>query len=260
MTRRRVALVAGTVVLGLTSGGMATAAEAGVPATEAVVPVAETVAPGARAGVPAAAVPTFTDIGPGDAFYADVVWMASEGITTGWADGTFRPTAPVTREATAAFLGRWWLETLVIPPCDPADERVFTDVGSGNPFCTAIEFLSFVADAGYPDGTFRPADQISREAFTALLLRSYEGSSAQCDAGPRTFTDVPSGHPFCGYIEQAAEMGIVTGWPDGTFRPGLPIERQAFAAMLHRADAPVVKTLAPVRDEIASLDGWLSQG
>lgn len=246
MRRRRVALVTGMVLVGLTGGGLATAAPA---------PVAEQVAP-------AAAAPAFSDIGPGDAFYADVSWMVSSGIATGWADGTFRPTAPVTREAAAAFLTRWWFDDPVIPLCDPTDERVFTDVGAGNPFCTAIEFLDFIGSTtGYPDGTFRPAESVTREGFTALLLRPYSNTSATCDSGPRTFTDVPSGHPFCGYIEFAAEMGIVQGWPDGTFRPGLPIERQAFAAMLHRADTPAAATvLEGAGAPVASLDAWRTQG
>lgn len=208
------------VVVGLASGGLATAAQP---------PVAE-------AAAPALVAPSFTDIGPGDVFYDDVAWMASNGITTGWPDGSFRPTASVTREAVAAFLARWSWGDSLIPPCDPSDIRMFTDVDERNPFCTAIEYVAWITESGYPDGTFRPAQPMTREAFAAMLLRGYSGTSPVCDDGPRTFTDVPAGHPFCGYIEMAADWGIVTGWPDGTFRPGKLIERQALAAMLHRAD------------------------
>ena len=219
---RRAPVAAGLVALGLVGGSL----------TAAAAP------PAVAATVPAVVEPAFSDIGPGDAFYDDVTWLAGQGITTGWADGTFRPTAPVTREATAAFMARW-VESFsgeVIPPCAGDVERTFGDVGAGNPFCGAIEWLSGFAMYGYPDGTFRPAANVTREAFAAVLMRGY-WVEPECDpATPRTFTDVGAGHPFCGYIETAAEWGLVTGWPDGTFRPGLEIERQAIAAMIHRAD------------------------
>lgn len=49
----------------------------------------------------------FRDIKPGDQFYKEVSWMATRGITTGWADGTFRPTDTVRRDAMAAFIYRY---------------------------------------------------------------------------------------------------------------------------------------------------------
>ena len=216
---RNAAVLAGLLVLGLTAAGPASATSTESPAT----------------GAPAAAVTSFSDIGPGDAFYEDVAWMTTAGITTGWPDGTFRPTAPVTREAMAAFLARWVFEP-VIPPCDPSTPRVFPDVTAGNPFCSAIEWLSEFAVTGYPDGTFRPSAPLTRGAFAAIMMRGYK-ASATCDpATPRVFTDIPASNPFCGYIESAAARGIVKGWPDGTFRPSLLISRQAIAAMLHRAE------------------------
>jgi hypothetical protein len=53
---------------------------------------------------PAAA--SFTDVGTGHPFFADVEWMAEVEITSGYEDGTFRPAAPVTRQAMSAFLFR----------------------------------------------------------------------------------------------------------------------------------------------------------
>jgi hypothetical protein len=61
------------------------------------------------AGAPAHAAPAtapFSDVRPGDAFHREVSWAAAAGITTGYPDGSFRPGAPVSREAMAAFLYR----------------------------------------------------------------------------------------------------------------------------------------------------------
>ena len=41
------------------------------------------------------------------AHYEAITWLAAEGITTGYRDGSFRPTQPVTRGEVAAFLYRY---------------------------------------------------------------------------------------------------------------------------------------------------------
>ncbi len=48
----------------------------------------------------------FSDVGVTHPFAQAIGWMASEGISTGFGDGTFRPTLPVTRQALAAFMQR----------------------------------------------------------------------------------------------------------------------------------------------------------
>ena len=48
-------------------------------------------------------------------------------------------------------------------------------------------------------------------------------------AGLSTFTDSEPGDPFHDEIEAIAAAGITTGFPDGTFRPGDPVSRQAMA-------------------------------
>jgi hypothetical protein len=48
----------------------------------------------------------FSDVGPNNQFHDDVDWLVQHQITTGFPDGTFRPTQPVSRQAMAAFLSR----------------------------------------------------------------------------------------------------------------------------------------------------------
>ena len=48
------------------------------------------------------------------------------------------------------------------------------------------------------------------------------------------FSDVAPDHEFAGEIDWLADVGIITGFPDGTFRPMEPITRQAAAAWLER--------------------------
>jgi hypothetical protein len=59
-------------------------------------------------------------------------------------------------------------------------------------------------------------------------------------AGDFAFTDVPSDHPFVEEIDFVADARIAEGFPDGTYRPGQPVSRQAMAAFLARAQSYVV--------------------
>lgn len=51
--------------------------------------------------------PTFTDVTADNQFYKEITWLASTGISTGYEDGSFRPTQPVKRDAMAAFMYRY---------------------------------------------------------------------------------------------------------------------------------------------------------
>lgn len=186
----------------------------------------------------------FTDIGPSDTFYDAVDFLSYAGITTGYPDGGFHPTGTVSREAMAAFLYRYMNHTTTIPACT-GTERMFTDVPVGHPFCGAIEWLGGSGiTTGYADGTFRPGANVTREAMAAFLYRGFvDPTIPTCTAGPRTFTDVGTAHPFCGAVEWLYTSNLTTGWPDHTFRPAASIERQAMAAFLFRfIDAGLVPT------------------
>src|SRR5699024_7060819 len=61
------------------------------------------------AGSPEVEEPTsavFTDVPASDMYASEIAWMKEQGITTGWADGSYRPLAQTNRDATAAFLYR----------------------------------------------------------------------------------------------------------------------------------------------------------
>jgi hypothetical protein len=49
---------------------------------------------------------SFSDVPDSNTFHDDISWMAANGISTGYAGGTFRPGEPVTRQAMAAFMHR----------------------------------------------------------------------------------------------------------------------------------------------------------
>jgi hypothetical protein len=130
-------------------------------------------------------------------------------------------------------------------------EPVFRDVPPTHPFYAEIECLSDLgATEGYGDGTFRGSSPITRQAVVAWLWRL---AGEPVPAGDPPFSDVSASHPFADAIAWAAEEGLVHGYPDGTFRPGANVQRQALAAWLWRqAGEPEPLGSPPFSDVSAS--------
>ena len=83
------------------------------------------------------------------------------------------------------------------------------------------------------DGTFRPLNDIDRNATAALLYRM-SGSPAYTAPKTSSFKDVRPGSAFYKEIHWMSAQGITTGWNDGTFRPLDQTHRDAMAAFLYR--------------------------
>ncbi len=95
----------------------------------------------------------------------------------------------------------------------------------------ALEVLT-----GYPDGTFRGEDEITRAEFAAVVVRALGLESAASYAkGSSQFSDVEAGAWYTGYINVAANEGIVNGYPDGTFKPANNVTYAEAVTMLVRA-------------------------
>ncbi|OWY61537.1 hypothetical protein B7486_63275, partial [cyanobacterium TDX16] len=58
------------------------------------------------AGDPTPPNPGFPDVSPSHPFFEEIAWLVDAGIADGYADGRFKPSAPITRQAMAAFLFR----------------------------------------------------------------------------------------------------------------------------------------------------------
>ncbi len=111
--------------------------------------------------------PGFSDVPPSHPFHTEIAWFASQGITTGYPDGTYRPTLALTRQAIAAFFHRQ-AGGDPGPFADPG----FSDVPPSHPFHTEIAwFASQGITTGYPDGTYRPTLALTRQAIAAFFHR-----------------------------------------------------------------------------------------
>lgn len=111
---------------------------------------------------------------------------------------------------------------------------IFWDVLPSRAFASQIAWLaSSGVTNGYSDGSFRPLGTVNRDAMAAFLYR-FAGSPAFTAPAVSPFTDVTPSTPFYKEISWLAQSGITGGFSDGSFRPGLSVNRDAMAAFLYR--------------------------
>ena len=84
--------------------------------------------------------------------------------------------------------------------------------------------------SGYPDGTFRPNNMITRAEFVVLV----NNSMGYTKSGYAYFSDVPSHYWGKNAIQTGVAAGYISGDGNGIFRPNDPVTRQEAAAMISR--------------------------
>jgi len=156
----------------------------------------------------------FTDVLPIHWAYDWIEILYNTGFTSGYPDGTYRPENPVTRAEMAVFLLNGMGVT--VPPTDGS--HPFSDV-SGH---WAEKYIEELYDqgitGGYPDGTYRPENLVTRAEMAIFLLKGIGATPPPSDSR-HPFSDI-GGHWAEAYIEELYDQGITGGYPDGTYRPG----------------------------------------
>ena len=177
---------------------------------------------------------SFIDVPSSYPFATEITWLASAGISVGWATPQgrlFEPQTPIARDAMAAFLYRFAGSPAFTPP----SRSPFADVPITYPFYKQITWLAATGiTTGYPDGTFQPGSSVNRDAMAAFLYRFAGSPAFTPPSTSSSFTDVPTTYPFYKQITWLASTGITTGYPDGAFQPGSAVNRDAMAAFLYR--------------------------
>lgn len=90
---------------------------------------------------------------------------------------------------------------------------------------------------GYPDGTLRPSSPINRAEALKILLLTANADRILAELGPSDFTpatfpDVPPNSWFAQHVAKGEALGLLEGYPDGTFRPAQPITRAEAAKLI----------------------------
>jgi cell wall-associated NlpC family hydrolase len=132
----------------------------------------------------------------------------------------------------------------------------FSDVAPTNQAYRAITFLSGAGVlSGYADGTFRPGLSLTRAQAAKMLVKLWDVPPQ----GTSPFRDV--GSQYAPYVAAAAARGWITGYPDESFHPNVPLSRQQMALILVRSLgwASEAKSLSPAA-VTKSLQGFADVG
>lgn len=164
------------------------------------------------------------------------------GYVKGFPNGTFQPNRGITRaEFITMVNGAFKIKG------NPGDGASFSDVDAGDWFASAVQAASgngYVK--GYPDGTFRPLKQINRQEAASLLM----GVLKVDEKATLRFTDNSQiGAWARPAVAGLVAKGVISGLPDGSFRPLRTITRAEAVAMINRGLEVQVKPEQPVEPE-----------
>ncbi len=109
----------------------------------------------------------------------------------------------------------------------------FSDVSAdywASPFVQALASRSVIV--GYPDGSYKPDQPVTRAEFAAMLQKAFPQSPTTRQLPSGGFSDVPSNYWAAAVIQRAYETGFMSGYPGNVFRPNQQIPRaQALVAL-----------------------------
>jgi uncharacterized protein YkwD len=183
---------------------------------------------------PMACLPPFYDVHTTDFFFDGVRHLFCFGAIGGYPDNTFRPGNTTSRGQFSKIV----VEAMGWPLLNPPTPR-FVDVQPGSPFYPYVETASaHNVISGYGDGSFRPADPVSRGQLVKMVVLA-EGWPLLNPPTPR-FVDVQPGSPFYAYVETASAREVIGGYSDGTFRPGSTTSRGQVAKVVYYARNSVI--------------------
>ena len=176
----------------------------------------------------------------------------------GYEDGTVRPGANITRAEVATIFFR--LLTDETRESYWSQSSGFTDVASGAWYNNAVSTLTRAGILdGYEDGSFRPNASITRAEFTKIAVSFFKHAGG---ASANPFNDVPDSAWYAEFVKAAAELGLIDGYEDGTFRPNAPITRAEACTIVNRTlgRAPDKDNLLPEHEMLTwpdnSRDAW----
>ncbi len=175
--------------------------------------------------------PLFSDVPKGHPYETEILWMHAQGIDTGYADGTYRPTRVVTRADAAATLYAYAGDGAVPTVRYPT----FWDVPRTHRSYRAVEWLAAqrIADSR-PIPLFAPSLPLDRTSLSVWLYRL--AGEPEVDASGLAFRDVPKKLAARDAIAWATQTGVVDPASATTFGVLRPVTRQDLARSLYRVD------------------------
>ncbi|WP_298830048.1 S-layer homology domain-containing protein [uncultured Planococcus sp.] len=120
---------------------------------------------------------------------------------------------------------------LSLVPMNNAEAATYSDVPVNHRFYDDIAYLYENDVVGY-NSRYGVDKKLTREEAAVMLSKALKLDGTQANT---KFKDVDASSPWSGYINSAVKAGIITGFPDGTYRPKEIMDRGQMAIVMARA-------------------------
>lgn len=112
--------------------------------------------------------------------------------------------------------------------------KTYSDVDSNAWYYKNVQLISAkgITD-GYPDGTFRPNNNVTRAEFAKMVVETFQFDTTGQEV--TKFEDVKSTDWFYSYVATLYNLGIINGRSETKFSPNAPVTREEMAKMISLA-------------------------
>ncbi|MEX2459768.1 MAG: S8 family serine peptidase [Paenibacillaceae bacterium] len=153
-----------------------------------------------------------------------IVKLADLKFINGYGNYKFLPDRTITRAEAVAIINQafGWTGQEMAP---------FNDVFNKDWFAAAVANGSKVkVVTGFPDGSFKPNQPLTRMEMVALLAKAKGSKPASLSKD--SFSDIHEGYWGLDLLRGMKKMGWITGYKDGSFQPERPATRAEFTELL----------------------------
>ncbi len=193
----------------------------------------------------------FTDVNAGDWFYNAVCDVYENDLMKGVEETVFAPDKTTSRAMIVTILARLSKEEITSITTAP-----FIDVKPDSWYGPSVAWaISKEITDGYPDGSFMPDKDVSREEIAAFLYRYLVCKGYDPEPGDATFKDEDkiSGWSM-NYVKALSGAGIILGDDNGRFNPQKNATRAETATMLSRLTEYLEKQAVDPSDEVKFIE------
>lgn len=170
---------------------------------------------------------SFSDVTSSTHYGPEIMSLVGQGILSGYPDGTFKPSGNVKRAEAAKMLAvAFHIQTENNP-----NTAQFSDIDTTQWYYKYVNalFIKLILK-GYPDGTFKPENEISRAEFVKMLFESngkpLQEMKVACD-------DLTTVQWFTPYADNACQKKLLD-FDNNLFEPTKTVSRAEAAAMTDR--------------------------
>ena len=155
-------------------------------------------------------------------------YLASEGLISGFPDGTFKPNQTLTRAQVSLIITNELGLNL--------ESANFPDVAASH---WANGHIGAVASqgimVGYPDGSFKPDNPMTRAEVSSVIASAYNMTQTTTNS---PFTDLTQSHWAFSSVMALVDNHIISGYPDASFKANNSMTRAEFSVVMSKTINP----------------------